>query len=68
MPTDRRRRHCPKGRQSRRRRRQQGGVIPLLALLAPALAAAGKAVALGAVGGAAGYAIKRGLAAATRRR
>ena len=69
MPTGRRRRHCLKGRQGRRRRpRQQGGVIPLLALLAPALAAAGKAAALGTLGGAAGYAAKRGLAAATRRR
>ena len=62
MPTSRRRRHCPKGRQGRRRRQQQGGVIPLLALLAPALAAAGKAAALSALGGAAGY------AATTRRR
>ena len=69
MPTGRRRRQGPKRRSSRKRRsRQQGGVIPLLALLAPALAAAGKAAALGAVGGAAGYAAKRGLAAATRRR
>ena len=70
MPAGRRRRHGPKRRSSRKRRRapQQGGVIPLLALLAPALAAAGKAAALGAVGGAAGYAAKRGLAAATRHR
>ena len=70
MPAGRRRRHGPKRRSSRKRRRapQQGGVFPLLALLAPALAAAGKAAALGAVGGAAGYAAKRGLAAATRRR
>ena len=69
MPTGRRRRHGPIGGPSRKRRsRQQGGVIPLLALLAPALAAAGKAAALGAVGGAAGYAAKRGLAATTRRR
>ena len=69
MPTGPRRRHCPKERQGRRRRRpQQGGVIPLLALKAPALAATGKAAALGALGAAAGYDTKRGLAAATRRR
>ena len=65
MPAARRRRRTT--RQSKRRR-QQGGVLPLLALIAPALAATGKAAALGALDGAAGYAAKRGLAAATRRR
>ena len=67
---ERRRTRSPKGRSSRKRRsRQQGGVIPLLALLAPALAAAGKAAALRRCRwGPAGYAAKRGLAAATRRR
>ena len=66
MPAARRRRQTT--RRSKRRRQQQGGVLPLFALIAPAIAAAGKAAALGALGGAAGYAVKRGLAAATRRR
>ena len=65
MPAARRRRRTTR---RSKRRRQQGGVLPLLALIAPALAATGKAAALGALGGAAGYAAKRGLAAATRRR
>ena len=44
----------PKTRARRRRRRQRGGLLPLAALI-PALMAVGKAAALGAVGGAAGY-------------
>ena len=39
-------------RRTRRRRRQRGGLFPLAALT-PALIAGGKAVALGAAGGAA---------------
>ena len=45
------------------RRGQEGGLFPLLALI-PAAIAAGKAAALGAVGGAAGYGIKKALAKA----
>ena len=44
-----------------RRVRQDRGIFPLLALAIPALAAAGKAAALGGVGAAAGYGIKKGL-------
>ena len=51
----------------RRKRRQKGGIFPLAALL-PALIAGGKAVALGAVPGAAGYGAKKALKAATQRR
>ena len=40
---------------------QSGGIFPLLALAIPALAAAGKAAALGGVGAAAGYGVKKGL-------
>jgi len=40
---------------------QKGGIFPLLALAIPALAAAGKAAALGGVGAAAGYGVKKGL-------
>ena len=43
----------------RRRRRQRGGLFPLAALI-PALIAGGKAVALGAAGGAASYGAKKG--------
>ena len=67
MPAARRRRRTTR-RSKRRRKQQHGGVLPLLALIAPAIVAAGKAAALGALGGAAGYAAKRGLAAATCRR
>ena len=38
----------------RRRKRQKGGILPLAALI-PALIAGGKAVAAGALSGAAGY-------------
>ena len=61
MPAKRRR-----GKRTVRRRRvtkrgQRGGFFPLLALI-PAAIAAGKAAALGAVSGAAGYGIKKALA------
>ena len=51
----------------RRRRRERGGLFPLAALI-PALIAGGKAVALGAAGGAASYDAKKGLEAAFRKR
>jgi len=51
----------------RKRRRQNGGLFPLAALI-PALIAGGKAVALGAASGAAGYGAKKALEVATRRR
>ena len=59
MPAKRRR-----GKRTARRKtggRQRGGLFPLLALI-PAAIAAGKAAALGAVSGAAGYGIKKALA------
>ena len=54
-------------RTRRRRRRQRGGLFPLAALI-PALIAGGKAVALGAAGGAASYGAKKGLEAAFRKK
>ena len=57
----RRVRRPTRGRQRRRRRRQDGGILPLLALAVPALVAASKAAALGGVGAAAGYGVKKGL-------
>ena len=61
-------------RRQRRRRRvtrtnkgQRGGFFPLLALI-PAAIAAGKAAALGAVSGAAGYGIKKALEGKTRKK
>lgn len=42
-------------------KRQDGGVFPLLALALPAIVAASKAAALGGVGAAAGYGVKKGL-------
>ena len=55
-----------RGRRRRRRRHyQQGGIIPLLVPLA---IAAGKAIAAGAVTDAAGYGVKKGLNAATRKK
>ena len=58
----------PKTRvRGRRRRRQRGGLFPLAALI-PALIAGGKAVALGAAGGAASYGAKKGLEAAFRKK
>ena len=56
-----------KRRRRRTRRGQRGGILPLAALI-PALIAGGKAAALGAVSGAAGYGFKKGLRAATRKR
>ena len=54
-----------RGRRRRRRRRQRGGILPFLVPLA---LAAGKAIAAGAVSGAAGYGVKKGLDAATRKK
>ena len=54
-------------RRRRRRRRQRGGLFQLAALI-PALIAGGKAVALGAAGGAASYGAKKGLEAAFRKK
>ena len=54
-------------KRKRARRRQKGGILPLAALV-PALVAAGKAVALGGLGGAAGYGAKRGLKALLNRK
>ena len=51
----------------RRRKKQKGGLFPLAALT-PALVAAGKAVALDGISGAAGYGVKKGLQAALRKR
>ena len=50
----------------RRKRRQAGGVLPLA--LIPLLALAGKAAASGAIAGAAGYGVKKGLEAATKKK
>ena len=57
----------PARKKTRRRRRQRGGILPLAALI-PALIAGGKAVALGAAGGAAGFGAKKALQAITRSR
>ena len=54
-----------RGRRRRRRRRQRGGILPFLI---PLLVAGGKAIAAGAVSGAAGYGVKKGLEAATRKK
>ena len=54
-------------KRQRRRRRQRGGILPLAALI-PALIAGGKAVALGAAGGAAGFGAKKALGAITRKK
>ena len=51
----------------RHRKTQKGGLLPLAALI-PALVAAGKAAALGGFSGVAGYGVKKGLQAASRRR
>ena len=53
-------------RQRRRRRHYQRGGI--LSFLIPLLVAGGKAIAAGAVSGAAGYGVKKGLDAATRKK
>ena len=49
----------------RRRRRQRGGILPFLL---PLVIAGGKAIAAGAVSGAAGHGVKKGLEAATRKK
>ena len=46
---------------------QKGGILPLAALI-PALIAGGKAIAAGAVGGAASYGVKKGLEAVIKKR
>ena len=62
MPAKRQRRGKRIVRRGKRPKRgQRGGFFPLLALI-PAAIAAGKAAALGAVSGAAGYGIKKALA------
>ena len=61
MPAKRRRGRRTVRRGKRPQRGQRGGFFPLLALI-PAAIAAGKAAALGAVSGAAGYGIKKALA------
>ena len=48
-----------------RRHYQLGGILPFLI---PLLVAGGKAIAAGAVSGAAGYGVKKGLEAATRKK
>ena len=55
----------PRRRRRRRRSWQQGGILPFLV---PLLIAGGKAIAAGAVSGAAGYGVKKGLEAATRKK
>ena len=52
-------------RRRRQRRRQRGGILPFLL---PLLIAGGKAIAAGVVSGAAGYGVKKGLEAATRKK
>ena len=51
----------------RRNKAQKGGLLPLAALI-PALVAAGKAAALRGISSAAGYGVKKGLEAASRKR
>ena len=51
----------------RRRKTQKGGLLPLAALI-PGLVTAGKAAAPGGISGAAGYGVKKGLQAASRKR
>ena len=67
MPKPKRRRRRRAARPNRTHSIQRGGVFALAALI-PALVAASKAAALGAVGGAAGYDVKKGLEAATRKK
>ena len=52
-------------RRRRQRRRQRGGILPFLL---PLLIAGSKAIAAGAVSGTAGYGVKKGLEAATRKK
>ena len=55
--------HC--GQRRKRRRKQRGGILPFLI---PAAIALGKAAALGAASGAAGYGAKKAIQAATRKK
>ena len=56
----------PYGQRRRtRRRKQRGGILPFLI---PLLVAGGKAIAAGAVSGAAGYGAKKAIQAATRKK
>ena len=57
--------HCGPRRRRKRRRTQQGGILPFLI---PAAIALGKAAALGAASGAAGYGAKKAIQAATRKK
>ena len=57
--------HCGQRQRRKRRRKQRGGILPFLI---PAAIALGKAAALGAVSGAAGYGAKKGIQAATRKK
>ena len=57
------RRRTPLRGRTRRRGDQMGGFLPALI---PLLALAGKAVALGAMSGAAGFGVKKALAAASK--
>ena len=61
------RKSAPKRKGRRTRSTQKGGILPLAALI-PALIAGGKAIAAGAVGGAASYGVKKGLEAVTKKR
>ena len=61
MPKLRRQRRGRRRVARKSRRRQHGGILPLLALAVPALVAASKAAALGGVGAAPGYGVKKGL-------
>ena len=53
------------GKRRKRRRKQRGGILPFLI---PAAIALGKAAALGAVSGGAGYGAKKAIQAATRKK
>ena len=61
MPKRKRTRRRRSGGVTRRRPRlhQDGGVFPLLALAMPAIIAASKAAALGGLGAAAGFGVKK---------
>ena len=55
----------PCGPRRKRRRKQRGGILPFLI---PAVIALGKAAALGAASGAAGYGAKKAIQAAARKK
>ena len=55
----------PCGPRRKRRRKQRGGILPFLI---PLLVAGGKAIAAGAVSGAAGYGAKKAIQAETRKK